>query len=250
MENNLDQISTELNELRKMVQDIKETKNNCLFGNLMSPQIDKLIPALINAAKEFKTIALSKEVKVTTGNGKSYAFKYADLASCFEAIKPALWDNGIFLSQPVVDENDRTYLCTIALHSSGQFIGSRIQLFRSPEEETKLTGGDITYFRRYLLSLFGVCADEDNDCSGSNKDVSEIKKEYPKKQIASDNESPFISSDQRDYIMDKLKGYNDIAKRMKEHLKIEAISSMLKKDYAVTLDKVLAQINDEKSRIK
>jgi hypothetical protein len=120
-----------------------------------SDSLKAIIPALIKAQQEITKIELNKK-----GN---FGY-YADIGSCFSSIKPALLDNGINFSQPIIEQDGQLFLYTILRHTSGEFIKSRIELLRTADNNMQKLGGQITYARRYaILGIMGVVGDEDDD---------------------------------------------------------------------------------------
>ena len=91
--------------------------------------------------------------------------RYADLASVWEAAKPALQANGLSVLQGFSGgENGETVTIeTTLLHVSGQFIDSALTL-RPSKPDPQGIGSAITYGRRYGLSaILGIVADDDDD---------------------------------------------------------------------------------------
>ena len=83
---------------------------------------------------------------------------YADLASCWEACREALAANGLAVTQAPWGED----LLTTLLHSSGQWIRSRLPL-RPTKQDPQAQGSAITYARRYALCAIVGISPEDDD---------------------------------------------------------------------------------------
>src|SRR5271154_5901868 len=60
--------------------------------------------------------------------------KYADLASCWDACRLPLSKNGLSVVQAPGTSDTATYLTTILLHSSGQWMRSRLLV--QPKDDT------------------------------------------------------------------------------------------------------------------
>jgi hypothetical protein len=103
--------------------------------------------------------------------------KYADLASCWDACRSHLSDNGLSIVQiPIVDK-DRAGVTTILMHSSGQWIKGDLLMqiavralkdrqgnpLPKGDPDPQTTGSCITYARRYALAAFVGIAPEDDD---------------------------------------------------------------------------------------
>lgn len=80
-----------------------------------------------------------------------YKSKYADLASCMQASRPFLTKYNLSISQTVDSTSEGYFLLTYLIHSSGQFIKSRIKLYMEKPDMQKL-GSAITYARRYAYA--------------------------------------------------------------------------------------------------
>jgi hypothetical protein len=93
--------------------------------------------------------------------------KYADLGSVIQAARKPLSDNGLSFTQHPTIEAGRVSVCTILMHSSGQWVESVIDLPIGEEKGLSLAqsmGKVVTYLRRYSLSaILGIYADEDTD---------------------------------------------------------------------------------------
>jgi hypothetical protein len=103
--------------------------------------------------------------------------KYATLASCFEASKPA-FENGLSVTQDLEVADGRVQVTTILMHSSGEWLESTVSL--KPRADTPQDiGACATYGRRYGLSaILGLSSDDDDD--GNSQSVP-AKKADPKK---------------------------------------------------------------------
>lgn len=139
-----------------------------------SDQINELAAALSQA--QGKMHAASKDSANPFFNSK-----YADLASCWEAIREPLAEVGLAVSQVSEGDGKCVTVITLLLHSSGQWISGqcsavpmRQEKFKgwveSPDPQT--LGSTNTYLRRYgLMSIVGIApADDDgNAASGRHR---------------------------------------------------------------------------------
>ena len=93
--------------------------------------------------------------------------KYADLGALIETSRPVLQKYGLAVSQLVSGEGDAVSVETVLLHSSGEFIASKISLPLGEEKgksSAQVAGSIITYLRRYTYAAaLGMYADEDTD---------------------------------------------------------------------------------------
>ena len=126
-------------------------------------------------------MALSKAQGEITGALKDSAnpffkSKYADLASFWDACRPALAKNAIAVIQIPEVIDGHLYLTTTLAHSSGQWM--RGSLPCNPKDASdQATGSSITYARRYALAAFvGIAqVDDDGNASSGRGDVAPIK---------------------------------------------------------------------------
>jgi len=120
-----------------------------------SESVTEIAKALIQAQKK---IGAAKKGAVNP----FFKSKYADLGSVLEACKDALNDNGIVILQPVSFSEDKTFVKTVLIHESGEYISSTMQLIYS-KNDMQQAGSAITYARRYTLqSLISLPAEDDD----------------------------------------------------------------------------------------
>jgi hypothetical protein len=93
--------------------------------------------------------------------------KYADLDAVWDTVRKPLTDNGLSVIQTTYDQNEKIYLETMLLHTSGEWIRSCLPI-NAKEQNPQAIGSAITYARRYAISaILGVSADEDDDAEGT-----------------------------------------------------------------------------------
>ena len=145
-----------------------------------SEEIDKLAIALAKFQGSLEQPSLNSEVKVRTKTGGEYKFKYADLSECKRAAKQPLADNELSVCQLIEDDYS---IRTILLHSSGQWISSKVRM-PSNTANAQSIGSAITYAKRYAFcAILGIVADDDEDANiaSGNSAQKEQPKEQPKK---------------------------------------------------------------------
>lgn len=142
-------------------QETVEVKIGSLFT---SKSNDKVLPA-------FQKALGSIESAVKDSTNPHLKNKYASLAACVTAIKPALSENGLGMSQTPTLSNDSKLISvdTIVIHSSGQYVRWEFSMPLEFAAKPQEVGKTVTYVRRYALSGFGLITDDDDDGnSGSN----------------------------------------------------------------------------------
>lgn len=140
----------------------------------MSNEIDKIAVALSKAQAAIENVGKDKQ---------GYGYKYADLASCLEAIKIPLSKNGLSITQPISQLKDGGHiLITLLIHESGQWLKSMLSIEKVVMKNKQGTitgntlqhlGSGITYARRYALSSIIGLAQEDNDAQSIRREGKE-----------------------------------------------------------------------------
>lgn len=128
---------------------------------LKSDTINELAAAL---AKAQKVMGVAKK----DSENPFFKSKYSDLASVVDAIKNPLADNGLSYVQATdIDEHGGVIVETTLMHSSGQWIESRLRMTPTKPDPQGI-GSCITYARRYgLQALVGVPSDDDDGNAAS-----------------------------------------------------------------------------------
>lgn len=128
---------------------------------LRSDTISKLSSALVAAQAEMKHAAINR----TNPHFKS---RYADLQAVIDATKPVLAKHGLTIVQLAGADGDMAKVATIALHQSGEYIGSELAL-KPTKADAQGMGSAITYGRRYgWAAICGISAEEDDDGNGAS----------------------------------------------------------------------------------
>lgn len=89
--------------------------------------------------------------------------KYADLASCIEAVIDALNINGIALVQRTHLDDTAVVVETLFVHESGETISGGTLRVPTPKQDPQGYGSALTYARRYSLMAACGIAPEDDD---------------------------------------------------------------------------------------
>jgi hypothetical protein len=103
-------------------------------------------------------------MQAARADSKNPHFKssYADITSVLDAIKEPLGKNQIAVFQIPWDDDTGTYCITLLVHSSGQYIGSKLKLvFLKQDMQSK--GGALTYAKRYSLTSLVGLGEKDDD---------------------------------------------------------------------------------------
>jgi hypothetical protein len=114
-------------------------------------------------------------------NNDFFRSKYADLASCIDAAKKPLADNGLSVSQIMdITENGELVLETILMHVSGEFLSGKYPI-KPMKPDPQSLGSCVSYARRYCFSaITGIAADDDDGNSASGNATLPAHKQAPK----------------------------------------------------------------------
>ena len=138
-----------------------------------SEQINELLAALSAAQAEIEHAAKDK-----TGQVGQQKTRYADLASVWEACRPALTKWKLSVTQWPKSEGNKVTVETMLGHSSGQWIREELTL-HAVNASPQAVGSAITYARRYALAAaVGVAPDDDDgQAAQGNRDPKQPAKQ-------------------------------------------------------------------------
>ena len=120
-----------------------------------------LATALVRAQKEFSP-ALKNSVNPAFKNSVTGG-RYADLASCIDAVMDALNNNGLALIQKCYDCPDAIMVETMFVHESGEMLECGILRFPATKNDPQGFMSALTYARRgSLMSACGIAPEDDD----------------------------------------------------------------------------------------
>ena len=132
----------------------------------------KIASAFVKAQKAFGPALKMSSNQAFKNNGK--VSRYADLASCIDAVIDALNDNGIALIQRTYECKDGVMLETVFLHESGETLEAGLLHVPATKHDAHGYGSALTYARRYSLMAACGIAPEDDDGNAASR-ISEAK---------------------------------------------------------------------------
>lgn len=148
---------------------------------LQSDSITELLSALAEVQSELPTMPKSSQ---------AYGYKYTDLDTITQTIKPILSKHGIGYIQSVggLTENALT-LTTRIFNKKGEYIEDTAALptiTSTKNNAAQTLGMSITYMRRYALcAMLGITSDEDVDANITGIVQTQGSKQTPSKQETS-----------------------------------------------------------------
>jgi hypothetical protein len=120
--------------------------------------------------------------KSATGQVGQQKYKYSDLTSVIEAIKPALVANGLFFTQHPEPHDRGVQIETILHHAGGESVSLGKLFVPANKADAQGFGSALTYARRYaLVTAFGVPV-EDDDGNAAAKSQRETPQPEPAKK--------------------------------------------------------------------
>ncbi len=216
------------------------------MSQLMSEQIDQLATALAKA---------QGEMPVAGKNQKNPFFKsnYADFEAIIEASRPALTKYGLSVVQsPSMQENNESYLITILMHSSGQWVKSTAH-HNPPKNDIQSLSSYNTYLKRMCYtSLICVATgdDDDGEKAMDRNNQYQPKQEFNKPQDVIKPAQQIIieriSTDQLEVLEKELDGHAEIKDSVLEVFGIKSLKDMHKSKFLSSLNQIKDLVNREK----
>lgn len=142
-----------------------------------SESIAKIASALVKAQSEMGN---------ATKDSKNPFFKssYADLNSIREASLPVLNKNGISVLQPTLSIDGKTFVESILLHESGEYISGLTEVVVSKQNDPQANGSGISYARRYgLQSLINIGSSDDDGEAAMGRNFSKPTASIAKESV-------------------------------------------------------------------
>lgn len=208
---------------------LKSTEQNELFSALAKAQTEMPIASKGSINPFFKS-------------------SYASFSDIVKASRPVLSKNGLAVSQNIMErENGQKYLYTILMHSSGQFIASRIKIM-PPKPDIQEFGKYVSYVKRYSYAALVGVADSEEDDDGETvmaevrKDIYPYKREENKKDpiLTNPHKDITISRDQYQVLNDALQNHpeEEILSSLLNTFKIQTLADLPRDQFTTVLKHV------------
>src|SRR5262245_50608443 len=143
-----------------------------------SDALGNLAAAKARAQAKFYPVGKDHSAEVySQRTGKSYSYTYADLATCLDAVIPALSAEALALFQPVRFTGTEVIIATLLVHESGEWIREELACPVADPSDARSIGSATTYGRRYALQgMLGIASsDEDDDAEGARGGSHEMR---------------------------------------------------------------------------
>ena len=128
----------------------------------------------MNAQTKIETVTLASAyalafaeiegaTKAKAGQVGQQRYKYADLGSVIDAIKPALIKHGLFYTQAPMPSQGGVTIATRLHHAGGEVLDLGELFVPANKNDAQAYGSALTYARRYaLVTAFGVPTEDDD----------------------------------------------------------------------------------------
>lgn len=148
-----------------------------------SESLDKIAPAILKAQRK-----IGSAIK----GSKNPFFKstYSDLGAVMEACKDACNEEGISILQPLGSDELGSYIETLVLHESGQFLSDKTRV--PSGKNMQEFGANSTYARRFALQSMKFIPSEDDDgesAVGRGKGAKGPSTQVPPATVTSPNQT-------------------------------------------------------------
>jgi hypothetical protein len=128
----------------------------------------EIASALVKAQRQFGPALKRSTNPAFQRNG--VGGRYADLASCIEAVIDALNNNGIFLLQKNYDCSNGIMCETVFVHETGEMLECGIVHFPAVKQDPQGYASALTYARRYsLMAACGIAPEDDDGNAASQR---------------------------------------------------------------------------------
>jgi len=201
-----------------------------------SDEIHELATALAKAQGEIKIAGKKSE-------NPFYKSAYSDLAEVINASRPHLTKNGLSVVHQInQDEDGANFLHTTLLHTSGQWLESKVRIVPS-KGDIQSFGAAVTYLKRYsYAALVGVVSADEDDDGESEMEVTrqEYKKgtkpnyNYNRKKESFDT----ITKEQLEELRYELSDHPELAEEIMDKLKIQHLSDLPKSKFLITVKRI------------
>lgn len=199
-----------------------------------STELNELNSALAKAQAEMQVAGLNSE-------NPYFKSKYADLSQVVKASRASLSKNGLAVIQQMqINEDGQNILHTKLVHSSGQWVESRMRIV-PPKNDIQTIGSYITYLRRYsYAAICGVVAsNEDDDGEIAMVEARQIIAKGPSnKYNPKDQSYETITKEQLEEMEYELTNCPDLAEEIMDKMKIQSLADLPKTKYSVSLKRI------------
>lgn len=155
---------------------------------------------------------------------------YADLESVWDACRQLLHENELAVTQTTSMIEEKPYLITTLIHSSGEWINSILPLYL-PRFDSQTLGSALTYARRYALAaIVGVVQTDDDGNAATRPDKAQNMNYGPGPDK---DELTLAEKTHLEMFIEKSPA---LAEKIQKKLKLNDLKQMKKEDYERLID--------------
>jgi hypothetical protein len=234
----------ELLELKKEIKDLKQYISELSFEperfRYTSENINELAGAFAKARLGFEKIGANK---------KSFDKNFADFPYIISKVNEGLAVNGLaFYQYTTIEDDSSCMLVTSLIHSSGQYINSRVRLILSDTDKNIDRTLQINK-RMQALALLGIWPLEDRlDDDGDAEYEAKIVNEMSGVEVSTKKSKDVVTKEQYEMLMQELKGETEIAKMIMKRYDIVTLKDMPKESFIEDIERIRKIKIDKKNR--
>jgi hypothetical protein len=224
--------------LLKVLESIEGLKGYIKTLNFEKPKfeyssvsVDALATALAKARLGFDEIGANK---------KSVDKSYADLPHILSKVNKGLGSNGLaFIQYTTIEDDESTILVTKLMHSSGQWIASRLRLILGETDK----GNDRTLQinkRMQALALLGIWPIEDVLDDGGDQEMEDkiTAGMFAVHETSTNKSKEVLTKEQYAQVLHELEGWPAIAKGILQRYDIQTLKDMPKENFISDVERI------------
>lgn len=227
--------SIELLELKKEIKDLKQFISELSFESprfkYSSDTINELAAAFAKARLGFEKIGANK---------KSFDKSFADFPYIISKVNDALANNGLaFYQYTTIEDDSSCMLVTSLIHSSGQYINSRVRLILSDTDKNIDRTLQINK-RMQALALLGIWPLEDtlDDDGDAELEQRAMEGMFKGVEVSRKKSKDVITKEQYDLILKELEGEPEIGKMIMRVYDITTLKDMPKDNFVEDIERI------------
>lgn len=206
-----------------------------------SENIAEIIKALIKIQPQLKPAIKDKA-------NPFLKTKYADLSGVWDSCRNLLKESGLAVVQVCGIGDNGSYLETILMHESGQWISGKYPLKPVKDDDPQAMGSAMTYARRYnLAAILGIVTDDDDAEGAMGRQTESKPKTATRPEPQRDPAIPAPKAATQEQL-NKLDAYKKAGKNIK--IKVDTYGWSITKLSELTYDQAEKLINDFSAEVK
>ena len=155
----------------------------------------------MNTSESIKNIATAlckfqTQIKDAPKESQAHKYKYADLGTILELVRPVMADNELSAVQMPCNDGDHVGVTTRLMHTSGEWLESTLFMGVSASSGMSLAqsaGSVITYARRYsLAAVLGITQTDDDAVHVPPKKPAKKKTTASRETLATEKQKDLI----------------------------------------------------------